>query len=137
MPVLFEGSIDDFETAIRTSEVISSNGKSYPLKEFITSTYQRSYKNITADGSGLFQALVTDSVAMKATLRSHWISVAGRNSLTADFKGKWFANKEDMRQLGFILLVSFRLMYLIITAELNPIEEMSYSTVTDLARFRG
>jgi multidrug efflux pump subunit AcrB len=117
MPVLFEGSGSDFETAIRTSEVASSNGKSYPLREFITSSYQRSYKNITADASGVFQGLVTDSVASEKALRTHWTSVAQQNDLTADFTGTWFENEENIRQLLFILIVSFVLMYFIITAE--------------------
>lgn len=117
VPVLFEGSVTDFETALRTTEVTSSNGKSYPLREFISSSFQRSYKNITADASGIFQALVTDSVFNEKALRTHWTSVAQQHNLTSDFNGTWFENEENLKQLLFILIVSFVLMYFIITAE--------------------
>lgn len=117
LPVLFEGSASDFETAIRTSEVASSNGKRYPVREFITASYQRSYKNITADASGVFQSLVTDSVTNEKVLRNHWTSIARENNLTADFSGTWFEKEENLKQLFFILMVSLVLMYFIITAE--------------------
>ena len=117
VPVFFEGSVSDFEMAIRTTEVTSSNGKHYSLREFMTSSYLQSYKNITADASGIFQALVADTVGSEDALRSHWNTVARQNMLTADVTGAWFENQQNLQQLLFILVISLLLMYFIITAE--------------------
>ena len=117
MPVMFSGSESDFESTMRSTEVISENGKRYPLREFVASTYQRHYKTITADASGIFQALVTDSVHSEKALRSQIVTLAQQNNLIADFAGTWFENEENLKQLFFILAISFLLMYFIITAE--------------------
>lgn len=117
LPVMFEGSTQDFELALRNTEVVSSNGSHYPIREFIQASYQQSYKNITADAAGIFQSLFTDTLRQEAALRKHWSDKATDHSLTADFTGTWFENQENLKQLLIIMIISFVLMYFIITAE--------------------
>ena len=117
IPIKFKGLTGDFELAIRNVEVVSTNGHRYPIREFIKLSYDRSYKSITADGSGIYQSLLLDSVKLEATLRKHWIDLAKETGLTVDFGGTWFETQKNMKKLIVILLVSLVLMYFIITAE--------------------
>ena len=117
IPVMFSGSFNDLETVMRSTEVPSENGKMYPLREFVTATYEQHYKNITADASGIFQAITMDSVNNEKELRAELQTMANENNLTADFTGTLFDKQKNLRQLLFILLISFAVMYFIITAE--------------------
>ncbi|MFZ2906546.1 MAG: efflux RND transporter permease subunit [Cyclobacteriaceae bacterium] len=117
LPVVFEGTTSDFETAVRTTEVSSANGESYPLREFITPQYERSYQNITADEAGIFQSLLVEEVTQESLLREQWKTIAKENNLSVDFTGTWFEKQENLQQLLVILIISFLLMYFIITAE--------------------
>lgn len=117
IPVKFAGSSSDFETTVNDATVVSTNGKNYPVREFIQASYQQSYKHITADEAGVFQSLITDRVTNEPALREHWTAKALTHNLRADFTGTWFENQENMRQLLIILCISFALMYFIITAE--------------------
>lgn len=122
-PVVFEGSASDFETAVRHAEVQSTNGKSYPIGEFVNASFQQTYKSITADNAGIYQSVVTDNVKNEPALRNFWTAKAGKYNLNADFTGTWFDRQENLRQMLVILIISFILMYFIITAEFESFSQ--------------
>lgn len=136
-PVVFEGSASDFETAVRYAEVQSTNGKSYPIGEFVNASFQQTYKNITADNAGIYQSLVADHVNDEPALRNFWTTKAGNYNLNVDFTGTWFDRQENLHQMFVILIISFILMYFIITAEFESFSQPLIVMLTIPIGFAG
>lgn len=122
-PVVISQSKHRADSQLTSATVLSENGGLYPLQQFISVQYQLSYKSITADAAGTFQSLTKEDVEDETGLRKEITGFIQRYNLTADFAGTWFDDRENLRQVTFILLLSFILMYFIITAEFESFSQ--------------
>jgi multidrug efflux pump subunit AcrB len=120
--IVLAGKADDFTNLLNETLVRSESGVLYPLADFISVQYQLQPKAITADASGVYQ-----SVEMPAEspdqIRSFFNNLTASVGLIADYTGKWFEDRQNLKQLTFILIVSLVLVYFILTAEFESFRQ--------------
>lgn len=118
-PVVLETEQKVFEDILKTAEVKNSEGKSYALKNFVEYQWGERLKKITADISGSYYSISLDEAAAPATKEAlssinQW---AKDNNLIQKISGRYFTNKENLKELVFILLISIVLLYFILSAQ--------------------
>ena len=123
IPVIFNQASGDFESILQQMTIRSSDGTTYPLKEFIGFSYHKDYKAITADESGIYQSIELEDVDNFRKLQNELTLVAKAKSLVVDYAGQWFEDRKILKQLTLILLVSLVLMYFILTTEFESLSQ--------------
>src|SRR5690606_23368160 len=87
---------------------------------FVSFGYDEHYKNVTADKGGVYQSISLtnrDPSQHEKAVRD-W----GRErNLGVDFSGQYFLDRETIRQLAGILLVSVLLLYFILSAQFESL----------------
>jgi multidrug efflux pump subunit AcrB len=120
--VSLAGSQADVDHLLRNTMIRSDNGHMYPLTDFLHTEYRLQPKIITADASGIYQAIeVTPD--NEPEVRAFFNRLAANLGLQADFTGKWFENRKSLMQITVILLVSLVLVYFILTAEFESFRQ--------------
>lgn len=117
VPIKFKGTESNLESALQEQAILSKNGETYALKEFVKTSFSQTYKNITADAGGVYQSILTNQEHDEPLLREHWTEVASEKNVVAELFGGWIESKANMKSIFLILVISFVLMYFIITAE--------------------
>lgn len=123
IPVFLVRNQQDATQLIQQTFVRARDGTHYPLGDFIRIRYEQRYRNITADASGTYQSIQVQQVSDLNQMISFFRSIAQQLGLAVDFTGAWFENRDNLRQLFFILLVSILLMYFILTAEFESFKQ--------------
>lgn len=123
MSVKYESFAGDFNEALQGITVYSTNGIAYPVHELITVNFSESNRYITADASGIFQAIKINEASNPETQFNSISNLALTEGLLVSFTGQWFENKKNIIQLTIILLVSVLLMYFILTAEFESLKQ--------------
>ncbi|WP_154855521.1 efflux RND transporter permease subunit [Cyclobacterium xiamenense] len=115
-PILLVYETLDFQTLLRTNFLYGEEGTPYALDEFIAVSYDEHYKYVTADRSGIYQSLAFDTqlTQQEENRVRDWVT---DKNLSADFGGQYFKDRETIRQLVGILLVSVLLLYFILAAQ--------------------
>ncbi|MDO9551952.1 efflux RND transporter permease subunit [Rhodonellum sp.] len=115
-PIRLKSKDINFEQMLQTNYLIGRDGNEYALGNFISFTYENHYKNVTADKGGIYQSVTLESQNpsdFNAEI-SQW--GADRN-LGVSFFGQYFRDRENIRQLIGILLISVLLLYFILCAQ--------------------
>ncbi|GIV37706.1 MAG: cation transporter [Cyclobacteriaceae bacterium] len=120
--VTLTGNEEDFDEILNHTLIQSENGTLYPLAGFVQISYRLQPKAITADASGIYQAIEVN-MQHEPEARKFFSSLTSSLGLTADFAGKWFENRRALQQLSLILIVSFVLVYFILTAEFESFSQ--------------
>lgn len=115
--VRFSGSLKDTNNILRDVTVKSAKGQYYPIGNFVKTSIERHYKNITADAAGPYQSLIFDDITEKESIMKSLSESLNNFSFSVDFRGQWFEDRENLSKLTVIFMVSLLLMYFIITAE--------------------
>lgn len=115
-PIRLKSEDMDFEQVLQTNYLIGKDGNEYALRNFISFSYENHYKNVTADKGGIYQSvtLQNDNPSDLNGEISQW--GADRN-LGVSFFGQYFRDRENIRQLIGILLISVLLLYFILCAQ--------------------
>ncbi|PZX50717.1 multidrug efflux pump subunit AcrB [Algoriphagus ratkowskyi] len=105
-----------FEDLLRNTRVIVSDSTSYILGEFVEYNYEDHYKYVTADKGGIYQSLhvTTENPDENASSYIRW---GQEKNLGVKVVGQYFRDKENIRQLIGILLISVLLLYFILAAQ--------------------
>ncbi|MEB2786748.1 efflux RND transporter permease subunit [Algoriphagus persicinus] len=105
-----------FEDILRSTRVIASDTTSYILGEFVEYNYEDHYKYVTADKGGIYQSLnvTADNPDENAKEYIRW---GQDKNLGVTMVGQYFKDKENIRQLIGILLISVLLLYFILAAQ--------------------
>src|SRR5690606_24972170 len=115
-PIRMKGSQGDFEQALRGNHLNGRDNIPYAINNFVSFGYGEHYKNVTADKGGVYQSVQLtgeDPSGDEGVVRD-W----GRErNLGVDFTGQYFTDRETIRQLAGILLVSVLLLYFILAAQ--------------------
>lgn len=123
VPVIFTQARDDFESTLKKINVLSKNGLSYPIRDFIKFSYRENYRSITADELGIYQAISIEAPNNLKEIQDTISEHVNASSLLVDFTGQLFENKRNFDQLVIIMLVSLLLMYFILTAEFESLKQ--------------
>ncbi|WP_339866180.1 efflux RND transporter permease subunit [uncultured Algoriphagus sp.] len=105
-----------FEDILRTTRVVASDTTSYILGEFVEYGYEDHYKYVTADKGGIYQSLnvTAENPDENASAYNRW---GQDKNLGVTVVGQYFKDKENIRQLIGILLISVLLLYFILAAQ--------------------
>ena len=115
-PIRLKENQDRFEDLLRTTRIYASDSTSYLLGEFVDFQYRNQYKYITADRGGIYQSVeVADPNPEK--METDYIRWGVGHDLAVETQGQFFRDRENLRQLIGILLVSVLLLYFILAAQ--------------------
>ena len=105
-----------FENILRNTRVTVSDTTSYILGEFVEYSYEDHYKYVTADKGGIYQSLHVSAENPDAYANDYFRWGQDKN-LGVTMVGQYFKDKENVRQLIGILLISVLLLYFILAAQ--------------------
>ena len=105
-----------FEDILRNTRVIASDTTSYMLGEFVEYNYEDHYKYVTADKGGIYQSLNVTAENPDENA-SEYLRWGQEKNLGVTVVGQYFKDKENIRQLIGILLISVLLLYFILAAQ--------------------
>ncbi len=123
LPVVFQPFEGDFNQALQNLRVSSSQGIHYPIQELLQAEFRESYQCITADASGIFQAVEVEDVENVDQLTADVQAIAKAQDVIVEFTGRWLENEKNFQQLATILLISVLLVYVILTAEFESLKQ--------------
>jgi multidrug efflux pump subunit AcrB len=119
-PIRLKGAQGDFSSVLRGSYLNGRDNIPYALANFVGFGFDEHYKNVTADKGGVYQSVSLNG----SSPSSHEKAVRdwGRErDLGVDFSGQYFSDRETIRQLAGILLVSVLLLYFILSAQFESL----------------
>ena len=104
---------------IKLENTINSiNGSSYPLKYFITYSYDEQYKFITSDKTGQFKSIKIDNKLLNfPKLMENISAIAIKNGFIVNYDGQYFENNNQIKELSYIFLIVLILLYFILTIQ--------------------
>lgn len=125
LPVRLGESQEDFEEKIQKSFVRKDSTSLYPLASFVKFEFENTYKTLTADKIGIFHSLeISKENEEKIDETSKEILLKSKEKTwQVDFSGQYFENRENLKELGIILLVATALLYLILTIEFESLRQ--------------
>jgi multidrug efflux pump subunit AcrB len=115
-PIKLKESPADFQHLLRTNHVNGADQTPYLLSNFVTAAYDSHYKYVTADRSGVYQSIIltgSDPTTYDSSLKQWGVA----RSLSIDFTGQYFKDRETIQQLTGILMISVLLLYFILAAQ--------------------
>jgi len=136
-PVRFARQKGDILQILSEQQVESSNGKSYPLESFIKLSMCDNFKRITADGSGVYQAIDFEHINNREEIERCFTNFAKLNGMVVDFHGRMLSDETSLHQILIIMVVSLLLMYFILTAEFESLKMPILVLVTIPMGFAG
>ncbi len=122
-PLRMTRTNEDFRQKVNSAVISGREGQEYPISSFLKFEFTEDYKHITADRSGLYQSIEWDKIedGKIKELMTSTPKLAAQKGLAVDFDGTFFENKESLRQLIFILLISVALLYFILAAQFESL----------------
>ncbi|WP_057938250.1 efflux RND transporter permease subunit [Algoriphagus resistens] len=115
-PIRLKEPNERFEDLLRNTRVIVSDTTSYILGEFVEYGYEDHYKYVTADKGGIYQSLNVTKDDPDENSASYFRWGQDKN-LGVTLVGQYFKDKENIRQLIVILMISVLLLYFILAAQ--------------------
>ncbi|WP_439488767.1 efflux RND transporter permease subunit [Algoriphagus sp.] len=115
-PIRLKETNARFESLLRNTRLFASDTTSYILGEFIDYQYEDHYKYVTADKGGIYQSLFVTADNPDEGLRDY-VRWGQDKNLGVTAVGQYFKDRENVRQLIGILLISVLLLYFILAAQ--------------------
>ena len=115
-PIRLKESQAQFEDLLRTTRVFATDSTSYILGEFVDYRYEDHYKYLTADKGGIYQSVLVNEEDPEK-FSAEFISWGNDKNLGMELAGRYFADRENIRQLTGILMISVLLLYFILAAQ--------------------
>lgn len=106
--------IDDF---IKTGFVKSTSGESVPVRALVTTSEGETLKTITAGKNGEYISVDFYGGDVEDICRKIRKITVSDTDKTVEFTGAFFSNRQLMKELVFVLLISVLLMYFIMCAQ--------------------
>jgi multidrug efflux pump subunit AcrB len=122
-PIRISRNNNNLNNRLQIAEIKGNNGQYYPMSQFISFDFVNAEKHITADATGIYQALEWPNMANKdvdMTLKAVK-KVAIDKELNVRFNGAYFDQQEDLKQMLFILSISIALLYFILAAQFESV----------------
>lgn len=115
LPVRLAENQSTWETLLQKERVKNEKGETYPLGLFLKTRSESRFKHITADKSGIFYAFSSAEMPNSAQQEiSNW---SQENQLLSKLEGRYFEDRENLKQLGLVLLLALALLYFILAAQ--------------------
>ncbi len=115
-PIRLKSENVDFEQLLRTNYLPGKDGSEYALYNFIRFDYTNHYKYVTADKGGIYQSVHLE-VENPSEFNGEIAQWGAERNLGVTFFGQYFKDRENIRQLIGILMISVLLLYFILSAQ--------------------
>lgn len=125
LPVRLNETKENFEEQIQRNFIRKDSNSLYPLASFVKFEFENNYKTLTADKTGIFHSLeITRKNESEIEELSKKINdESKKQGWQVDFAGQYFENRENLKELGIILLIATVLLYLILTVEFESLRQ--------------
>lgn len=101
-----------------STTVTGYNGSEYPLKNFLSFSIVSQPRFITADKTGEYRSIIFDERVKDAKAVQQRLRQLGlKHGLKVQFSGRYFDNREQVGQLGYIFLLVLLLLYFILAIQ--------------------
>ncbi len=117
MPVRLDMATADIRHALSSNTIRGKNNQKYTLAEFIDLSFTEQPKYISADRSGQYYSITFDEQTEVEALQASAMEWSQQHGFLADIGGQYFADRETIQQLAFILVVAVALLYFILAAQ--------------------
>lgn len=125
IPIVVGGNAHEAKVLLGNT-IRNSDGLDIPLAYLVKESFVEDYRNLTADGDGVYSAVNID----KATDRECENIMKYAESITNDlpdsnirceFSGEYFSSRIMVRELAVVLLVAVLMLYFILAAQFESI----------------
>ncbi len=118
-PIVLQAPQNEFRRLIETTSIENSEGANYALSNFIDYQWGTRLKKITSDATGPFFSIAINEneIAKQEEIEQDINQWSIKNELLTTTAGRYFTDKENIRELMFILLISVMLLYFILAAQ--------------------
>jgi multidrug efflux pump subunit AcrB len=123
-PVVIRDMSRDLDNTLRRLQVRNAAGGIYTLDQFITYSFEQDYKYLTASDLGVYHSFIWDELGVDVDqMEKNIARLAGMKEVLVDFTGQVYEDRENLRQLIFILMVSILLLYFILSAQFESFSQ--------------
>lgn len=122
-PVVIRDANDDMTSTLRRLRVRNAAGGEYTLDQFVSVTFDKDYKYLTASENNIYHSFIWDEISNHRQAMDKISVLANQNNLLVDFTGQIFDDEENLKQLIFILMISILLLYFILSAQFESFSQ--------------
>lgn len=122
-PVVIRDMSQDLDNTLKSIEIRNNTGTRYTLDQFISYSFEQDYKYLTASDLGVYHSFIWDEIDDPETMERAIAQMAGMRNMLVDFAGQVYEDKENLRQLIFILFISIMLLYFILSAQFESFSQ--------------
>ena len=118
IPVVWvSGQQKDFKELIQLAKVENREGESFQLSKFVTLSYEEQFKELLADGSGPYFHINFNDVKDPASKLDSLRAFLVREQVVGEVGGSYFADRKQLQEIIYVLLISILLLYFILAAQ--------------------
>lgn len=119
--VLRDEASTDLVQKLRHSYVQSSTNAQYPLHEFVAYELTTDYQTFTSDRTGIYQSIAWEEETDPDEAMRRVNTIFASSELSVSFTGSYFDDRQNIRQLGVILIIAVLLLYFILAAQFESL----------------
>lgn len=123
VPIIIGTDTEHADDLIQNNYVSTADGGKVPLEILLRETHNRDLKNITSGVEGEYYRLELepDRKEVRSTMETIRKVVRQDSRFEVDFGGSYFSNREMVRELCLVLLISVLLLFFILAAQFESL----------------
>lgn len=120
-PVMIENRSDNLENALHSIMVNNNKGVPVPVSGFLTVRPENTWKTIEGSGNGNFVPLRIETDKPGRVIEKLRDEIKKDPDLDVSFTGSYFSNRELVKEMSVVLMVSVLLLYFILAAQFESL----------------
>jgi len=125
IPIVVGGNAHEAKVLL-SNTIRNSEGLDIPLAYLVKESFVEDYRNLTADGDGVYSAVNIDNATDRECedIMKYAESITNDSPgsvVRCDFSGEYFSSRIMVRELAVVLLVSVLMLYFILAAQFESI----------------
>lgn len=124
VPVVIGENKSDIKDLIQNNYIYQNNGSRVPLEVLLRETHNRDLKKITSGEEGEYYRIDMDVKGgknVRSVMESIKTLVRDDGRFEVDFSGSYFTNREMIKELCMVLLISVLLLFFILAAQFESL----------------
>jgi multidrug efflux pump subunit AcrB len=123
VPIVVAYRGNDFYEKLHNRYVVIDSLRRYPLSLFVKVNTDETHRSLTADRAGIYHALHATSALPVEAAESAATRLAHSHRLRVDFSGQHYDDRQNIKNMFFILAVSILLLYFILGIEFESLRQ--------------
>lgn len=125
IPIVVGGNAHEAKVLL-SNTIRNSDGLDIPLSYLVKESFVEDYRNLTADGDGVYSAVDIDKASDRECedVMKYAESITNDSpdsGIRCDFSGEYFSSRIMVRELAVVLLVAVLMLYFILAAQFESI----------------